>query len=248
MTEHSSDRRAELIAGALSEDLSADERQELETMMRSDPNIVIEMNELGVTAHNLKEAGPDAGSWLDDQPSPQLRERVMAATQAPETEESPEVSDLQARRVAREPESRRRSPQYLLAAAGLVAGVLITTAGYQIAATPPSGPPGTLGAVEEVELVGEPADVEIDGALIAHTWGTETVLEVDGLEVGEGYAVVLVSDDGAEFDSGSFLGSEVLIECRMNAAIMREDVVRLEIRHEDGDVVTGADLPDAVES
>lgn len=262
MSERSSERRAELIAAALSDDLSPDERHELESMMRTDPSIAVEMEELGATVQVL--GGIGAVAWLDDEPAPELRERVVSVGRAttgdgrevPNLEDSDlevsdlEDSDLERRRRGRaQDRERRRWPRYVpAAAAGLVAGVAITAGAFLLGDRPPSGPPGTLGAVEGIELVGEPTGVEVDGSLIAHTWGTETVLEVDGLETGESYVLVLVSDSGDEYDSGTFLGSEVTIECRMNAAVMRHEVDRLEIRHENGAVVTAADLPDAVES
>ena len=85
----------------------------------------------------------------------------------------------------------------------------------------------------------------IDGSVIAHTWGTETVLEIDGLPAGDSYSVVLVGDDGVESPSGTFFGSEVTIDCRMNAAVMRDDVSTLEIRDDSGDAVAVAMLPAA---
>lgn len=243
MPEHTPDRRAELIAGALSQSLSDDESAELEAMTKTDPSIAVEMAELGGTVQLLKGAGGLA--WIDDEPGPRLREQVIAAAQ----HEPEDESELERRRRPRErDQARRRWPRYLALAASFAAGVAITAGAFLVGDRPPSGPPGTLGAVEELELVVEPAGVAVDGSLIAHTWGTETVLEVDGLEVGESYVLVLVGDGGSEFESGTFFGSEVTIACRMNAAIMRHDVVRLEIRTEDGGVVVAAELPDAVET
>lgn len=118
----------------------------------------------------------------------------------------------------------------------------------------PSGAPGELGVQEPVSFTTDPdlagedaesgAEVTVDGALVAHTWGTETVLEMTGLPMGGSYSVVLVGEDGQEIESGSFLGSERPVECRMNGALLREDVDRLEIRAEDGTPLTSAELPD----
>lgn len=246
MPEHTSERRAELIAGALSQSLSSDESTELESMMQTDPSIAVEMAQLGATVQLLK--GAEGTTWEEDEPGPHVRERVIAAAQD-EPEDASTISDLARRRRADEAgQARRRWPRYVAIAASFVAGAAITAGAFLFGDGPPSGPPGTLGAVEELELVVEPAGVDVDGSLIAHTWGTETVLEVDGFEVGESYVLVLISDDGVEFDSGTFLGSAVTIECRMNAAVMRHEAVRLEIRTEDGAVVVSADLPDAVET
>lgn len=153
---------------------------------------------------------------------------------------------------SRTPESPRggsglRTKLTLAAVGCVIAGAGGTLVVQQIIDSPPDGPPGTYGAVEEASFVTEPAEVDIDGALVAHTWGTETVLEMEGLEPGVSFSVVLVADDGEEFSSGTFFGSEVLIECRMNAAIMRDDVDRVEITTDDGDLIAQADLPEAID-
>lgn len=80
-----------------------------------------------------------------------------------------------------------------------------------------------------------------------HEGRTETVLEVEGLEPGDSFTVVLVAEDGQEFASGTFFGSEVLIECRMNAAIMRDEVERVEITGDDGGLIAQAELPEAID-
>ncbi|KUG59088.1 hypothetical protein [Nesterenkonia jeotgali] len=113
-----------------------------------------------------------------------------------------------------------------------------------LVAEEPLGPPGELGSQEPVSFTDPSAGVVVDGSLIAHTWGTETVLLIDGLPVGEAFTVVLIGEDGQEIESGSFLGSEVPVDCRMNGAVLREDVQRLEIRDETGGEVTAAALPD----
>ncbi|GAA1159132.1 hypothetical protein [Nesterenkonia sandarakina] len=113
-----------------------------------------------------------------------------------------------------------------------------------LVAEEPLGPPGELGSQEPVSFTDPSAGVVVDGSLIAHTWGTETVLLIDGLPVGETFTVVLIGEDGQEIESGSFLGSEVPVDCRMNGAVLREDVARLEIRDETGGEVTAAALPD----
>jgi len=101
-----------------------------------------------------------------------------------------------------------------------------------------------LGASEPVSFSDPGVGVDVDGSLVAHTWGTETVLEVDGLPVGDPFTVVLVGEDGREIESGSFLGSEVPVDCRMNGAVLREDVDRLEIRDDAGVTITAAELPE----
>ena len=80
-------------------------------------------------------------------------------------------------------------------------------------------------------------------SLIAHTWGTETVLTVDGLAQGAAFTVVVVGEDGAEYESGTFLGSSVPIDCRLNAAVLREDVAAVAIRSLEGGQIAVAEVP-----
>lgn len=142
--------------------------------------------------------------------------------------------------------NRRRYRRPLLAAAAaalLVIGGVGGAALSNLQQAPPTGPPGTLGAVEDVQLQGSPTGTTIDATLIAHTWGTETVLAIDGLPVGESYEVVLVRTDGTELDSGTFLGAAQTVTCRMNAAVLRGEVAALQIRSTAGTVLASSDLP-----
>ncbi|GMA30114.1 hypothetical protein [Litorihabitans aurantiacus] len=241
-------RTAALIAGALAGDLDESEREALAALAAADPAVGAELEALGGVADAL---GRDVPAWREQAPSGDLRERVVGVGAVP----AEGATAVAARPVAGR--ARRRTGPWALAAcvaagAALAVGGLLG-AGFRAPApeaSPPQGPPGTLGAVEDVDLDGGPAAVDgasIDAVLVAHTWGTETVLEVEGLPPGEGYDVVLIGDDGREYDSGSFLGSAVAIDCRMNAAVMRAEVDRLEIRQADGGVVTAAALPEAVD-
>lgn len=252
MSEESADRRAELIAAALAGELTAGEAEELAQMRAADPSIEVEIEEMSALTGTLASVVP---TWQEEEPSSRLRERVIGTpTAEADGEEAFAPSGVDAEVVPLPSEAdvgvgriRRRVRTVLGAAACVAAGVALAAGGYTIATAPPSGPPGTLGAVEEVEFAVEPAGVRVEGALIAHTWGTETVMEIDGLTPGESYVLVLVATDGTEFDSGTFFGSEVTIDCRMNAAVMRHDVSRVEIRDDAGEVVSGSDLPEAVE-
>lgn len=104
----------------------------------------------------------------------------------------------------------------------------------------PTGPPGTLGAVENVALYGTPAGTSFEASVIAHTWGTETVLAIDGLPAGDSFEVVLVTANGQELVSGTFFGAQQTVTCRMNAAVMRADVASLQIRQDTGAVVASS--------
>lgn len=250
-------RTEELIAAAAAGDLSADEQAELDTLRAQDPSIDATLRELTDLLPALKAAVP---RWKEASPPSELDQAVnrlvqQSATaskgQGPDDGGSASTSLLTAP-ASEQPVTdrgpRRRKAAFALAAAGcLVAGSGATVAVQHIIDSPPDGPPGTYGAVEDITFSGEPSDVNVDGSLIAHTWGTETVLEIDGLEPGESFTVVLVAEDGQEFASGTFFGSEVLIECRMNAAVMRDDVERVEITADDGDVIAQAELPEAID-
>ncbi|PWD51662.1 hypothetical protein C8046_14435 [Serinibacter arcticus] len=242
------EQRAGLIAGALADDLDATERDELAALMAADPTVAAEIAELGGTVAGLRR---DIPTWDDEPPSPELRERVLEAVAHEESAVTSEVRFEPAPLTTTPRTPSRAVRSVWVPAACFAAGVAVALGGVMATqerpAGAPVGPPGTLGAEEDVSF-SDPADgVRIDGVLVAHTWGTETVLEIDGLPAGEGYVVVLVGEDGQEYDSGTFLGSDVVIDCRMNAAVMRADVERLEIRSDDGALVTAASLPEAVD-
>ncbi|WP_298807078.1 hypothetical protein [uncultured Pseudokineococcus sp.] len=228
------DRRAELLGGAATGDLDAAERAELEALLAEDPSAAAELEDLRAVLAVLP---PRGSGWQEPVPPSRRPDPTGAdATGARAAVDEPATDDL-----AR----RRRSPWAVAAAAaalvlvgaGLGAGLASGGEGA------PEGPPGTLGALEQVAVVGEPAGVDADLAVVAHTWGTETVLDVAGLPVGGAYRVVLVGEDGAEAGSGSFLGSEEPVECRLNAALLREDVDRLVVLDAADAVVMTADLP-----
>ena len=92
-------------------------------------------------------------------------------------------------------------------------------------------------------FAGAPAGVDVEGDVVAHTWGTETVLSIDGLPAGDAFTVVVVDARGGEHASGSMLGSAVRIDCRLNADVLRADAASVEIRDAAGDRVAVAELP-----
>ena len=248
-------RRALLISGALSGDLSAAEQVELDALRRTDPTVDTEIRELTEVLRATTAAAP---SWDASAPSEALRDRVLAlsseahipgATKAsaptvfdPVTADSASAVPAEGARVS----TPRRPWLLALGAAACVAvgagGVLL---GQPNVPGPPTGPPGTLGAIEQISFSGEPSGVDIDGSLIAHTWGTETILNMTGLTDAVAYNVVLVTVAGESLDSGSFLGSTVAIDCEMNAAVMRQAVASVEIHDESGTIVAKAQLPSA---
>lgn len=246
------DRRAELIAAAVADDLDDTETAELRELAASDPTVATDIADLRALTESLASRGP-TGPWLESSTSPDLRERVLGTTGGsawpPRTREDPGTPEVQRKQRF----GQRRSIGLVAAAAlvglvvgsGVVLGVdaLRPTSDEQSVAI--TGPPGTLGAYEKVAFTTSVPTVDIEGGLVAHTWGTETFLDMDGISDRGPYEVVLVDRSGTELKSGTFLGSDVTIECRMNAAVLRGDVVEIEIRSSDGSLLASAQLPTA---
>ncbi|WZH50638.1 MAG: hypothetical protein PIR53_11435 [Nocardioides alkalitolerans] len=215
----SSERRDELVAGAVTGHLDAAEQAELDVLCREDPTVAAEIEELRAVSDRIGALG----TW-EEPPAPRAA--------AP-----------------------RRRRTLLAAAAALVVGTGLGVAGTLVAqqagdepeAPEVTGPPGTLGVAEPVRfepVAGSPAaEAEVRAEVIPHTWGTEAVIDVDGLAVGETYDVLFLDADGSPVSAGAFLGSTVEIHCSLNAAVLREDVVTLQIVGPDGELVRSAELP-----
>ncbi|PPH08188.1 hypothetical protein C5C36_16455 [Rathayibacter sp. AY1G1] len=221
-------RREELLAAALAGDLSAEETREFESLRAADPSIDPELASFGAVVDRVGALG----RWEEAEPSPELRSRVAAlAGERPERGES-----LRA--------SRRRAVLAVAAAAALlVAGGVAGAALRSAEERPVAGPPGTLGAVEAIAFDERTEGVTLDGSLVAHTWGTETILRGTGFALGESYDLVLVTGSGERLPSGSFLGSSAELDCEMNAAVLRESVAAVEITDAGGALVASAALP-----
>ncbi|MBM7389922.1 hypothetical protein JOE37_002916 [Clavibacter michiganensis] len=257
------DRRGELIAAALADDLSPAESAELARMRAADPTIDEEIALLG----GLPGAIRGVGSWQRAEPSAELARRIEriadgrgeaattadavtptqigTRTDATKSADADRPADLDAHRATRGTPPRRRRTALLIAGAaaclalGAVGGAFLATPRADVA----TGPAGTLGAVEDVTFQGAPAGVDVEGDVVAHTWGTETVLSVDGLPAGDSFSVVVVDAAGGEHPSGTMLGSAVRIDCRLNADVLRQDAASVEIRDAAGDRVAVAELP-----
>ncbi|PPI19026.1 hypothetical protein C5D34_12950 [Rathayibacter sp. AY1B1] len=226
-------RREELLAAALAGDLSAEEAREFELLRAADPSIDRELASFGAVVDRLGALG----RWEEAEPSPELRSRVAAlAGERPE-------------RTARVRAPRLRAPRLRAVLAVAAAAALLVVGGVAGAALrsaderPVAGPPGTLGAVEAIAFDERTAGVTLDGSLVAHTWGTETILRGTGFALGESYDLVLVTGSGERLPSGSFLGSSAELDCEMNAAVLRESVAAVEITDAGGALVASAALP-----
>ncbi|PPF13420.1 hypothetical protein C5B92_16360 [Rathayibacter sp. AY1A4] len=226
-------RREELLAAALAGDLSAEEAREFESLRAADPSIDRELASFGAVVDRLGALG----RWEEAEPSPELRSRVAALA----GERSERAASV---RAPRRRASRRRAVLAVAAAAALlvvggVAGAALRSAEER----PVAGPPGTLGAVEAIAFDERTEGVTLDGSLVAHTWGTETILRGTGFALGESYDLVLVTGSGERLPSGSFLGSSAELDCEMNAAVLRESVAAVEITDAGGALVASAALP-----
>lgn len=226
-------RLHELMGTAVLGSLSTAESDELERLLRTDPDARRELEELRETRDMLPPAG--SGVTFEAEPSPDLESRVVYALSSPAP---PPV-------LAPATAPTRSRPWALAAAAAalvLVAGVGGWALGQRDPGMP-TGPPGTLGAIEPISFTGEPRGVEVDASLVAHTWGTETVMTIDGLEKGT-YTVQVVGADGERVDSGTFIApAQGITDCRMIGALLREEADVIVVSDSDGDVVMRSQLP-----
>ncbi|SDU79510.1 hypothetical protein [Jiangella alkaliphila] len=219
------ERARELLDLGAHRELTTIEQHELTRLLHEHPGV--EYDDFAPELVALAGAGP----ILDEPPAPALRERIAATAELP----------------AAGPPRRWSRPLLAVAAVALIA---LGAAGNAVIGTlldddAPTGPPGTLGATETIAFDGEPSGIDVDASVVAHTWGTETLLDVDGLPAGETYTVVVIAVNGDEFPSGEFIGSTVPVTCAMNAAVLRQDAASIEIRDADGDTVMASELPPA---
>lgn len=232
------DRWAELVAAALAGDLTASETAEFEELRRSDPRRAEEYVALQGISRRLRQGDL---SWVSPRGTDELADRIAASIQREDSAAASPVVDIATAGAHR----RRRWLAPLSAAACLVVGLVVGVNSVGLfAPSAPSGPPGTLGAVEQISVIDDDADADVRAQLVAHTWGTEAYLEATGLTVGASYELVFVGSDGEEFSAGEVLGSDVPIVCRMNAGVMREDTVRMELRGTGDTLVAHAELPE----
>ncbi len=231
------DRRAELLAAALAGELTTQQQRELDALVVADPTVAELLAELRDTASMLRASGV---TWQEVEPSPGLGERLAAAvSNSPASGATGDVG-VQGHRGSR---LFRSLVGAAAAAALLVTGAVLGGGLWGGVEQAPIGPPGTLGAIEDITFTGGPGAGTIEASLVAHTWGTETVLEVDGVTPGEIYEVVLVSDAGEQVTSGTFLGTEQTVTCRLNAAVLRADLARVVIERADGTVLATSSVP-----
>lgn len=120
-------------------------------------------------------------------------------------------------------------------------GAALGVGGARTAATDddtPDTPP-----TEAIAFTGGPRGVRTTGALINHTWGTELMLDVEGLPPDNVYSVFYEGPAGDLGVAGSFLSvADVVMKCRFNAAVLRADATAVVVVGPDDGEVLRADL------
>jgi hypothetical protein len=214
-------RYREQIGAFLLGKLDEGERKAMQTHLNSCPVCQAEVRELKPVVGALADASPDR---IDEDPRPpgDLEELTLA----------PILGEMhRARR------HRRRSRWSALAAAAICV-VAIGLSGFTWLLEP------AVALVEPVPFSVEPG-MEVEGHLIAHTWGTEIRLVVSGLRDGQTYRVTLVSKNGERVNSGTFIGiGDKPLSCTFTAALLRKEADRLEVRTAGGKLVFFAKLPE----
>ncbi len=217
----------EMIGAFLLGELDEEQRTALQAHLDGCDQCRAELAELRPVVAALAEVNPGLFETEEPRPPVDLLERTLSRVG-------------QARRTEDELRRLRRNGLIRRAALATVAAALLVAIGLFALVPKITGPP-----LEPVAFSEVPAGVEAEANLIDHTWGTETILVVSGLEDGETYRLTLRDEDGEAVPSGAFIGTgEQPVECRMNAALLREEATGLEVRTAEGDLVLGADLPE----
>jgi hypothetical protein len=214
-------RYREQIGAFLLGKLDGEERTAMQTHLNSCPVCQAEVRELEPVVAALADASPDR---IDEDPWPpgDLEESTLA----------PILGEIHRRR------RRRGRSRWSVLAAAAVCVVAIGLAGFTWLLEP------AVALVEPIPFSVAPG-VEVEGNLLAHAWGTEIRLVVAGLRDGQTYRVTLVSEDGERVNSGTFIGiGDKTLRCTFNAALLRKEADRLEVRTPGGELVFFAKLPE----
>jgi hypothetical protein len=214
-------RYREQIGAFLLGKLDEGEREAMQRHLNSCPVCQAEVRELKPVVAALADAAPDR---IDEDPLPpgDLEELTLA----------PILGEIhRARR-------RRRRSRWSALAAAAVCVVAIGLAGFTWLLEP------AVALVEPVPFSVAPG-MEVEGHLIAHTWSTEIRLVVSGSRDGQTHRVTLVSEDGERVNAGTFIGiGDKQLRCTFNAALLRKEADRLEVRTPGGELVFFAKLPE----
>ncbi|HEV8044589.1 MAG TPA: zf-HC2 domain-containing protein [Rubrobacter sp.] len=217
----------EMIGAFVLGELDEEQRTALQAHLDGCEECRAEVRELEPVAAALAEVDPRLFETEEPRPPADLLERTLSRVE-------------QARQTEDELQLRRRNRLIRRSAFAAVAAALLVVIGSFALIPKITGPP-----LEPVAFSETPPGVEAEANLIDHTWGTETILVVSGLEDGKTYRLTLRNEDGEAVPSGAFIGTgDQPVECRMNAALLREEATGLEVRTTEGDLVLEADLPE----
>src|SRR5215211_6590307 len=211
-------RYREQIGAFLLGKLDEGERTAMQTHLNSCPVCQAEVRALEPVVGALADASPDR---IDEDPLPpgDLKELTLA----------PILGEIH--RAQR----RRRRLGWSALAAAAICVVAIGLAGFTWLLEPAV-------ALEPLSFSLAPG-MEVEGHLIEHDSGTEIRLVVSGSRDGQTYRVTLVSEDGERINAGTFIGiGDKQLRYTFNAALLRKDADRLEVRTPGGEPVFFAKL------
>ncbi|TCJ19924.1 hypothetical protein E0L93_02930 [Rubrobacter taiwanensis] len=214
-------RYRELIGAYLLGQLEEPERSELRRHLEGCNRCRVEVDELRAVVESLGESGVRP----DESPPPDLEDRVVS-------------------RVAKR-DTGGAGVRRAVAVAGIAAAlVLLAVLGVFAIVADDEPQEFGLGDEEPIEFVVAREEITVEkSVVVAHTWGTELLLEIKGLEPGEVYTVTLERADGELVPAGTFIGvGEVKVDCQLNGAVLREDARSVSITDEAGEVVLSSEL------
>jgi hypothetical protein len=215
-------RYQEQIGAFLLGKLDEGERTAMQTHLNSCPVCQAEVRELEPVVAALADASPDR---IDEDPLPPWH--LEESTLAPILGEKHRV--------------RRRSGRFRWStlAAAAICVVVVGLAGFVGLLEP------AVAMVEPLSFSVAPG-MEVRGHLVEHARGTEIRLVVSRSRDGQTHRVTLVSQDGDRVNAGTFIGiGERTLRGTFNAALLREDADRLEVRTTPGgELVFFAKLPE----
>jgi len=208
--------------------LSAEEEASIQAHLDGCPDCRREFTEIEPLARALKFVDPNHVSDLAT-PAPQLGQRIFAAVA-----------------VEREQQDRRARHRLVLVAAAVVFAILaVGGVGLAIGENLAEAPAATAPAVpiEPVAVTSTLDGTQASAGIVAHTWGIEIKLEAVGLTSGAPYSVVVTTGDGRRRSAGGFVGTgDKVMNCNLNADVLRPDATEFKVFDETGQAVLIADL------